>query len=257
MRRFTPVLLGTCGALAMALGMPGQPASAKPPGLVSWWKASGNANDSVGSNNGTIVGGVSFAKGHPTGKAFDFDGSTGYVKIGNPTSLQRNGGGFTIAAWVKFTSLLGPSGSSTGPCFTSTGCDMSIVDKMSQTGGPNVDGWRLLKQSDNRFWFCFGAAGNGCVAGSTTTVLSTTVVEAKKWYFVTGVFNPTSGSSIYVDGAAQASASSAGMLDSDAAPMHFGRANKSSAFMYGRIDDIQYYDRALTAAQILQLYGAG
>jgi hypothetical protein len=40
-----------------------------PAGLVSWWKANGNADDSAGTNNGTIQGGVTFAAGHPAGKA--------------------------------------------------------------------------------------------------------------------------------------------------------------------------------------------
>jgi hypothetical protein len=74
---------------------------------------------------------------------------------------------------------------------------------------------------------------------------------------VTGVFDPSNGMTIYVDGASQASASASGMVDTDIAPMLFGRTNMLSAFMYGRIDDIRYYDRALTSTQILKLFRAG
>src|SRR6266545_3162494 len=40
-------------------------------GLVSWWPGEGNANDLVGSNNGTLLNGVSFAEGI-VGQAFNF-----------------------------------------------------------------------------------------------------------------------------------------------------------------------------------------
>src|SRR5262249_48172926 len=41
------------------------------PGLVSWWRGEGNANDAQGGNNGALVGGVSYAPGK-VGQAFSF-----------------------------------------------------------------------------------------------------------------------------------------------------------------------------------------
>ncbi|HEY2083077.1 MAG TPA: hypothetical protein VGI88_09855, partial [Verrucomicrobiae bacterium] len=40
-------------------------ATCTPPasGLVGWWRAEGNADDAVGGNNGTLVGGVGFGTG--------------------------------------------------------------------------------------------------------------------------------------------------------------------------------------------------
>jgi beta-lactamase regulating signal transducer with metallopeptidase domain len=70
-------------------------------GLVSWWRAEGNARDSAGANPATLEGGMSFAAGHP-GKAFSFNGEDADVKI--PASATLNvgtGGGFTIAAWIN------------------------------------------------------------------------------------------------------------------------------------------------------------
>src|SRR5438132_1222 len=60
-----------------------------PAGMVSWWKAEGNANDSQGDNNGTI-GGATFAPGE-VGQAFSFDGVDDYVDAGNPASLNLTG----------------------------------------------------------------------------------------------------------------------------------------------------------------------
>ena len=65
--------------------------AANPPGLVSLYNANGNANDSVGSNNGTSVGGVSYAPGvtgHAGDQAFSLDGTSGYVSIPDSPSLD-------------------------------------------------------------------------------------------------------------------------------------------------------------------------
>jgi hypothetical protein len=210
----------------------------------------------VGSNNGTLVGGVTFATyGHP-GQAFKFDGSTGYVSIGNPASLQSHGAAFSISAWVWFQNLVGPKGAPTGPCQPG-GCDMSIVDKMgSSDSTPNTDGWRLVKRADNHFWFCFGVGSNGCGSSSPTTERSTTVAQAHTWYHVVGVLRPASGLSLYVDGTLEATASGAGRVNTDTAPMLFGDTSATGAqspLLYGRLDQVRYYDRAISPATVRAL----
>src|SRR5207247_7254493 len=72
-----------------------------PSGLVSWWRAEGNATDQAGSNNGTLVGNTTFGSGR-VGQAFVFDGSGDAVSVGNPTNLQLQN--FTIEAWIQRTS---------------------------------------------------------------------------------------------------------------------------------------------------------
>ena len=55
--------------------------------LVSWWRAEGNPNDSVGGNNGTIFGNVTYSPG-VVGQAFTFDGVNGTVSIPDATNLK-------------------------------------------------------------------------------------------------------------------------------------------------------------------------
>jgi hypothetical protein len=70
-----------------------------PPGVVSLWSGEGNANDSVGGNNGTMTGSAKFGPGK-VGQGFVFDGDNGSgVMLGNPASLQLQD--FTIEAWIK------------------------------------------------------------------------------------------------------------------------------------------------------------
>jgi hypothetical protein len=69
--------------------------------LVAWWKFENDANDSAGSNNGTIHGNPTFVDGK-FGRAICFDGND-YIDCGNPDSLNFGTGDWTISAWFKTT----------------------------------------------------------------------------------------------------------------------------------------------------------
>jgi hypothetical protein len=250
-------LLSACALLVPGLALARASKRRQPPsGLISWYKADKNVKDSRGHNNGKIYGGVSYAAGNP-GQAFSFNGSTGYVSVGDPSSLRSDGQDFTIAARVWFTSNVSPAGSPSQPCHADggPGCDMSIVTKMAGVADgatPNSNGWRLVKQSDNHIWFCFGAGDNGCVAGSSTTAISTTAVVPHRWYEIVGVYSKTNGISIYVNGRRQDNVSGTGAVDDDTAPMLFGYYPGES-FLWGRLNEIQYFDQSLTGSQIRSL----
>ena len=92
-----------------------------PAGLISWWAAEGNANDSFGTNNGTAVGGVSFTTGE-VGQAFSFNGTTAYVDVPDSPSLQLTNQ-ITIEAWIKLVNANG---------------DQSMVAKIATSGGLHV-----------------------------------------------------------------------------------------------------------------------
>ncbi len=68
------------------------------------WDAEGNAQDAVGTANGTLVGDTAFGAGH-VGQAFAFDGSGDYVSV--PTAgvvdLFPGAASFTVDAWASTT----------------------------------------------------------------------------------------------------------------------------------------------------------
>ncbi len=75
-------------------------------GLVDWYSADGNAQDSIGAANGTLQGGATFASGK-FGQAFSLNGSTAYVQLPNnlfpiPTSGTGNTP-FSFSAWFQTT----------------------------------------------------------------------------------------------------------------------------------------------------------
>src|SRR5206468_7496418 len=67
-------------------------------GLVSWWRAEGNANDSVDGNGGTFVNGATITNGL-VGGAFDFNGTSAYVQVPDGANLRFTTG-VTFEAWV-------------------------------------------------------------------------------------------------------------------------------------------------------------
>lgn len=223
-------------------------------GQISWWPGDGNANDIADSNNGTLMGGAIFAPGK-VGQAFHLDGIDDFVDAGNAPNLQVSGGDFTINAWVFFTALSHPPGHNTSAGYQG---DMSILDKMTTNplDGGNIDGWRLLKWSDNRFMFCFGWGGDGCNVNESR-LFSITHAVTGVWYHVAVVKNSNSFS-LYVNGQLEDSRSPVpNFLDTNAANLRIGSNAYEGAHLNGLIDEAEIYNRALSAAEIAAIFTAG
>jgi hypothetical protein len=216
-----------------------------PHGVVAWWQAEGNAKDSAGDNHGTLKGRVTFAPG-VAGQAFDFNGTDGRIDMGNAPSLHLSSGDFSVSAWVNFRSLKRPPGN---PDPAPLG-DMWIVGKMSLATGPNVDGWALLKQDDNHFWFGFGGGNtNGLDPDKPTTIRSTTSVVPGVWYHVVAV-KTAAHFSLYVNGIEEASKPLPAFKDTNTADLLLGHADCNSFHMNGLIDEVTVYSRALSPAEV-------
>jgi hypothetical protein len=222
------------------------------PNTVSWWKAEGSAADAVDGNSGTLNGGVTFAPGK-VGQAFLLDGVDAFVNAGNAPALHVSGGDFTVEAWVLFNALGHPPGANRDDAPPG---DVSIVDKMS-TRGVNADGWRLLKQADNRFWFCLGGGiGNLCMQPAFT-LFSTTVATTGVWYHLAAVKSAT-GFSLYIDGQLQDSRSPLpDFMDLHVGDLRIGANALQGTHLNGLIDEVAIYDRALSATELQAVFLAG
>jgi hypothetical protein len=218
---------------------------------VSWWAGDGNADDIIGGNDGALQGGMGFGAGM-VDQAFLLDGVDDYVDAGNDPSLQVSSGDFTVDAWVLFNDLDHPPG---GNLNSAPQGDMSIVDKMGSGG--NGDGWRLLKQDDNHFWFCFGNGSNGCGGlSSPTTLVSTTLVTTGVWYHV-AVVKSAAGFAMYVNGVQELSKPLPTFVDTRAGSLRIGSHVSDGAHLNGMIDEVEIFDRALSGAEIAEIHGAG
>ena len=75
-----------------------------PGGLVHWWPAEGNADDIIGGNNGTLLNGVTYTAGK-VGQAFNFDGTSGIVDLGTNNLIGSGDTAFTVAFWMEATRM--------------------------------------------------------------------------------------------------------------------------------------------------------
>jgi Concanavalin A-like lectin/glucanases superfamily len=77
-----------------------QPCASVPDGLVSWWRAEGNARDLTGQNDGVLKNGASAEDVGKVGKAFGFDGNDDIVLVPDSPSLRFDEtSSFTIELW--------------------------------------------------------------------------------------------------------------------------------------------------------------
>ena len=214
-------------------------ASILPAGAVGFWPFEEDlgttTQNALKSDSATLENGASWAPGK-IGSALLFNGASQYADAGNTADLQVSQGDFTVAAWVYFNGL---------------GGDMSIVDKMLDRDNANDNGWRLIKQGDNRFWFCIGlqVGINSCYGQLQSQTVPTTGV----WYHVAGV-KTSNTLTIFVNGVEEASTGMGPINDNNGGDLLFGGNAKEGAYLNGEVDEVLLFNRALTNAEIQNVF---
>jgi hypothetical protein len=225
-------LYGTATSVVATLTIGTQPACAPPPsGLVGWWKGDGNTLDQSGINNGTFAGDAAFGGGR-VGQSFVFDGSGDGISLGNPAALQLQN--FTIEAWVKRSSA-------------------SVVS-FNQSLGPGAD---IIAYGNGGYGFALVDDGRmflGVVGVSA--VFSSNSVTDTNWHHV--AVTKSAGTVVfYVDGVGSV-APAYNPTFTFGSPVGIGaRGDNLQNSLYGAIDELSVYDRALTAGDLQAIYNAG
>ena len=202
-----------------------------PSGLVALWSGEGNANDSVGANNGTLVGEVGFADGK-VGQAFSFNGRNSYVSIPDSTSLDVLATSITVMAWIKVN-------------HSTVNSDWEgIVTKGNAS-------WRLMATAGTKtVYFAASGTSSADIGGSRN-------VNDGQWHHVAGVYDGAN-LLIYVDGKLDASRSDSGSIVTTSDPVSIGYlANTRSSGHYwldGLVDEASIYHRGLSASEIQAVY---
>ena len=219
-----------------------------PTNCVAWWRAEGNANDSVGANNGALMNGATSAAGK-VGQGFSFDGADDFVEVPTATDLNlASGQGWAMEGWIKPEAL-------TGTQF--------LAHKGSDISGVNPYWGIYLSPDVLRFEMTPSSGIN-----TYTTVISSGVLLAGQWQHVAVVVDavggPISGYHLYINGSdAGISYSHQGIAGgvSTAEPLRLGTAKAFAGnlvlFFKGQMDEPSIYNRALSAAEIAAIYAAG
>ena len=210
-----------------------------PAGMVSWWPGDGNASDIMDGNHGTLTGDATATADGMVGQAFSFDGAGDFVSISSRPSLEPEI--FTIDAWIKPSSL--------------PGTPQIIVTKWGTVGFARYE---LAITSNSKFVFVVHKTDN-----TNVQVISNSSAQVGVWKHVAGAFTGTS-LDLYVDGILDSSINISGTLQSSHNPFAIGanfRPNDPSPFtgefFHGLIDEVELFNRALSAAEIRAIFDAG
>jgi Concanavalin A-like lectin/glucanases superfamily len=205
----------------------GQSCVIPPAGLISWWPADGNANDIQGVNNGILLDGATFATGM-VGKAFSFDGTS---RVSAPTTgLPIGNSDRTLDLWVKMNNVVANEA-----FFAGYG-----------TFGSGGQTYQLGTYVGNNILF-FSQWGESITGPALST---------GEWYHV-AVANVGDLVTLYLDGVAVASGN-----------LHIDTASDTDLFigslpgdpdrrLDGLIDEVEIYNRALSATEIQSIFNAG
>jgi hypothetical protein len=215
-------------------------------GLVAYYPFKGNANDVVGTNNGVIYGGVTLAPDRfgSNNSAYLFDGTDGYIDIGNPTGDTPSN--LTETAWVNIITRINDPGAEP---FTAT---EDILISKRQTGDTGA-GWAdlgvfatvneepdttgtILISADYYLQYCLGDIPT----------------ETNVWFAI-GEVCSNGTYQVYINGVLSGTLSDGTSLysDEDMYLMHCGAWN---TFCHGEMNDVRIYDRALSTNEMAELY---
>lgn len=219
--------------------------------LVSRWSGEGNANDSVDGNHGALGSGVSFVTGK-AGQAFSFDGSaSASISLPNSANLFPATGQLSIGAWIK-------------PDFSAQNVIDTVLVKRDECGSESVSYLLAIIKFDP----AFGGGHDGRPIGQVNLVItgpggvgfqadsgSTVVPNDGEFHHVAGTYDG-SLMKVYLDGRKVGQLARSGPLFVTATAPFIGHhggtcPQRSSAI----IDEIEFYDQALTDKRIEKLAG--
>jgi hypothetical protein len=204
--------------------------------MVSWWPGDGDANDIQDGNNGTPQNGATFAPGK-VAQAFSFDGVDDFVEVQNSANLNLTQA-LTVDAWVN-PAVANQYG--------------GIVEK---TVGDHVNTQYLLHLEGGVVFFRLII-----VPGvDHRTVHSNSVIPINEWTHVAGTWDGAT-MKLFINGVQQTETLAVTPpINSGAGPTLIGRLGDNIYHFAGLVDEVEIFNRALSAQEIIALYladGAG
>lgn len=212
-----------------------------PPDMVAWWPADANAEDVTSSpDNGALHGGATFAPGE-VAQAFSLNGTTAYVSAPDAPKINFGMGDFSIDAWIETSNVTGVH---------------AIVDKRVSDGDQEFIGYVLYTSS--------GKLGAQLADGTASSFVSMTNVADGVFHHValTVVRSSSTGGILYVDGMPIFNFDPTGRQLSltNNAELRIGHHSDHTilnTFFDGRIDEVELFKRALSAAEVQAIFKAG
>ena len=202
----------------------------KIPNEIAHWTADGTSA-SISGVDPILLEGATYTDG-VQGKAFHFDGSSQFAHIPFSSDFDiKPEGELSLSAWVRPEKV---------------GSYQAIVIKVHE---PGVWEWGIIIDPRNHFY-----AGHNAfdVAQSQTTI------QPNHWYFVALTYD-NGTYKVYVNGKLESQATGSKIPTSDGG-LSIGRKGETPRpgddpdWFAGSIDEIRFFNRALTDDEVLRLY---
>jgi hypothetical protein len=209
-------------------------------GIISWWKGEGSGSDTAGPNYGILLNGVVFTNGI-WGQAFYFPGSNQCLQI--PYSATLAASNYSIEAWVQPLTQIEPEAQKVLFAQNNGQCQL-----LARAG---ISGLQIVVQ--------FAVDPSNSVS-----LLSTSELPIGQFSHVGGTWDGTT-LRLYLNGALDAQ-STPGAVPFDSGCAFYiggifntsgGSCSSFGGFFNGVIDEISYYRRALSDAEINSIFQAG
>lgn len=221
--------------------------AAAPAGLVSWWRGEGNTLDSVRTNHGSAVGGVTIVSGK-VGNGLGFDG-TGYVVVPHHPSLNCSNA-LTIELWYNSAQ--------------SNDVYYGIIDKRVGAVGANY-GINVAAGAGLGVYYDDLALQDGDdTASSFEASRYAPAPEPGVFHHLAATYRQISNNLVrletYIDGQNVRTRYLAGSLANtiNSSPVTIGAtAQGAGEFFQGVIDEVSIYNRVLSATELQSIYAAG
>jgi hypothetical protein len=262
---YTVVISNIAGSVLSADGglkvLPPLNCTPAPADMISWWPADNTHADAVDGNNATANFPPIILNPFGPGKinqAFNLNGSGARLQVaGSPSLSFGSNANFTIEGWIKaFPTNGAPLQSQTYP-------NVPLIERRSSSGLAGVGFSLSLNQGRLAFWL----ATNTTVltANSVMFISSGPDLRDGMFHHVAVSVNRTQTNSavLCVDGNAVLTfdlSSRRGPLTNSTVGMMFiggPTTTLSNSFFFGLIDELTMYSRALSAAEIQAIAGAG
>ena len=211
-----------------------------PAGLVAWWRGESDAEDAAGQNDGTFYSGTTavpatLAAGR-VGGALSFDGSI-HVAVPDAAALQP--AALSVEAWLY------PTAQSASP--------QKLFARAPFSGSNDTYALGLVNGIPN-FWT------NHVTTGAHQLAATNAPIAVGAWTHVGATFDGFA-KRIFVNGKLVATAGGFRALSyaTQAVPITLGgswRSTGSDHRYVGRLDELSLYDRALTDAEVADVFDA-
>jgi hypothetical protein len=187
------------------------------------------ANDRSGSNNKGTLSGPAWTTAGKVGRALNFDGVNDLVTVADSASLHLTTG-MTIDAWVRPTRAN----------------DWSTVALKERPSGLSY----ALYASDSA-----SHAAGYINSGGDLAAPASAATAVNAWTHMAVTYDGTS-LKLYVNGTLVRTTPASGAMTSSTGALRIGGNNVWGEWFAGTIDELNVYNRALTAAEIVQDRGA-